>query len=428
MADKAVAAVVAAAVNKVYTRASVLDSVRHLLDCLEPRLANIVRPGDRVFVKVNMGCSGSRDPESRLTSHPLFVEAIIKALLDCGAKVSFGDDVARAGKYCESIYQRTGMRDVATHTGAQLVDFVTTGAREVRGRLFVPRKYLVTNAYFEADRVVNIANCRSHQGIGLSGAMKNMFGCVVGLRKLLIHNLFPGQPKAFGQVIADIYGTVRPDVSFLDLTTVAEGAGINIEIRPVGLLLGSTDAVALDTVAAHTIGYDQLPLWITYFGGKFGLGSNSLDEIGIRGVDWSTVDKPRLKLPWMPSLKAPFYDRATALINNTWMRPRPMIAADLCSGCGDCVDRCPVKCIAPASASRPYRIDLVNCVDCGCCLKVCEEQAVNLTFVGIPRMLRRLANRLPERVEPPVPNALDPAAPNLRSAGASTPIVGKELG
>jgi ferredoxin len=314
------------------------------------------------------------------------------------------------------------MRDVATRTGAQLIDFVTAGAREVRGRLFVPRKYLVTNAYFDADRVINVANCRSHQGIGISGAMKNMFGCVIGLRKLLIHNLFPGQPKAFARVIADIYGSVRPDVSFLDLTTVVEGAGINTEIRPVGLVLASTDAVALDTVASHTIGYDQLPLWISHFGGRFGLGSNSLDQIDIRGVDWDSMDKPRLKLPWMPDSKASFYDCATALINNTWMRPRPVIATHLCTQCGECVDRCPVKCIMPASAGLPYRIDLAKCADCGCCLRVCEPGAVNLSFVGLPRMLRRVLNRLPERVEPPVPTVFDPAAPNLPNARTSTPV------
>jgi hypothetical protein len=46
-----------------------------------------------------MGCTGAREPEQRFTSHPAYVETVIAALLDCGAKVSFGDDVARMGKF-----------------------------------------------------------------------------------------------------------------------------------------------------------------------------------------------------------------------------------------------------------------------------------------------------------------------------------------
>ncbi len=226
----------------------------------------VIKKGHRVFVKVNMGCSGGRAPESRLTTHPAMAEAIIKALLDCGATVSFGDDVSRAGRYREGIYQATGMRDVSRRTGAKIVDFVASGGREVRGGLAFPRKYLVTNAYFDADVVVNAASCRSHVGIGISGAIKNMFGCIIGLRKQLIHNLFPRDPRSFGRVIADIYRTIPANISFLDLTTVAEAAGISLKVRPVGLMLGGIDAVALDTVAAHAIGYESLPLWTCHFG------------------------------------------------------------------------------------------------------------------------------------------------------------------
>ena len=114
------------------------------------------------------------------------VEALIRLLQDCGAVVSFGDDIARAGKHYEQIWKVTGMREVAKRTGATLVDFVSAGAREVRGGLLYPRKYLVTNCYFEADVVINFANCRSHANIVMSGAIKNMFGCVVGLRSVLM--------------------------------------------------------------------------------------------------------------------------------------------------------------------------------------------------------------------------------------------------
>lgn len=358
-----------------------------------------------------MGCSGAREPEQRFTSHPAYVEAVIAALVDCGAKVSFGDDVARMGKHCESLYQRTGMREVARRTSAKLIDFVAVGAREVRGRLLVPQKHLVTNAYFDSDFVVNVANCRSHQGIGLSGAMKNMFGCVVGLRKQLIHNLFPGQPKAFSRVIADIYRTVEPDLSFLDLTSVVEGAGVQPAIRPVGLMLASNDGVALDTVAAHAIGYQDLPLWIADYGNRFGAGCNQFDRIRIGGMDWKAFQRPSLKYPWTHARNTvAFHDRATTLINNTLLRPRPVISPAACTGCGDCNQRCPVNAIEPVPGRQLYRIELDRCGDCGCCLSVCEAEAINLKFVGFPKILRHVMNRMPEPAGAPSSTPRDPAA------------------
>jgi|SRR5579872_161245 len=193
---------------------------------VEPPLNSIVRRGDRVLVKVNMACSGLRAPEDRITTHPLVVQAIIEALKDCGAVVSFGDDVARVGKYCLRLWKTTGMWDVAQRTGARLVDFVAVGGREMRGHLRYPRKYLVTNAYFEADVVINAANCRSHPNIMLSGAVKNMFGLILGTRKALIHQLFWDDPYKFGRAIADIHYTIPSGLSFLDLTSFREGQGV----------------------------------------------------------------------------------------------------------------------------------------------------------------------------------------------------------
>jgi uncharacterized protein (DUF362 family)/ferredoxin len=400
--------IVAAAENDSYG-AGLLRNVRCLLDRLEPSLPSQVKRGDRVLVKVNMGCTGAREPESRFTSHPAYVQAVIGALQDCGAKVFFGDDVARAGKRCESIYQRTGMRDVATYTGAELIDFVSAGVRQVRGHLRIPRNYLVTNAYFESDLVINVANCRSHQSIALSGAIKNMFGCVVGTRKLSVHTMFPGQPKAFSRVIADIYSTIPPDLSFLDLTTVVEGAGISPAVRAVGYILASRDGAALDTVAAHLIGYHELPLWIAEFANRFGVGCNVLEQIRIRGIDRDQIHKYRLMYPAMPHFQLSAYDRLTAIINNTVLRPRPVISPENCTECGDCVQRCPANCIEPGTQNHSYTIDLKKCVDCGCCLKVCEAGAVSLRFAGISKAVRQAIKRFPDVAPAMRPNPLDPA-------------------
>ena len=140
------------------------------------------------------------------------------------------------------------------------------------GRCFYPRHYFVSNAYFQADVVINLANLRSHADVVLSGAIKNMFGMVIGKRKAFIHHLFRNNPSGFGRAIADIHRVVKPQLSFLDLTTVLEGHGVGSAIRPVGVLMASTDAVALDTVAAQVIGYDKLKIWTTRHAEQTGIG------------------------------------------------------------------------------------------------------------------------------------------------------------
>ncbi len=386
--------IVSAARNENHTCSSVAKALRNLIDHLDVPLPSIVKRGDHVLIKVNMGCSGARDPGLRLTTHPTVAQAIIESLLDCGAVVSFGDDVSRSGKHSLSIYERTGMSEVAKRTGAKLIDFVAAGAREVRGGLLYPRSYLVTNAYFEADVVVNAASCRSGPVVvGMSGAIKNMFGCVVGLRKQLIHDLFDVYPEQFGRAIADIHPAVRADLSFLDLTSVAEAGGITLAVRPVGLMLASRDPVALDTVAAHAIGYEDVPIWPTYFGNKLGLGCNDMGQIDIRGLDWNGFETRRLEHPFIrPHVKPAPYDKVSRALNNTLFRPRPVITTAKCTGCGDCVQRCPIGCIAPAPRNV-YKINLDSCVDCGCCIKACDAGAVQVEFVGLAKTIRQVLGK-----------------------------------
>ena len=387
--------IVAATRNETYALPSMRRAVRNLLDGIPFQLHKMVHPSDQVLVKVNMGCSGARKPEDRFTTHPLFVQAIIEALQDCRAHVFFGDDVSRSGKHAEHIWRSTGMWDVANYTGARLVDFVTCGAKEVRGSLLYPRNYLISNIRFEADVTINAANCRSHAAIIMSGAIKNMFGLVVGRRKLLIHKLFRENIRSFARAIADIHRIVKADLSFLDITTFVAGCGCGEEIHKVGLILASPDPVAIDALAAQAVGYDDLRIWTTYWGNRLGIGCGDTQRIQVRGTEFRNILSLSLKKPsLLPETSAGnIYDRLTNFLNNTILRPRPVISSDKCTACGDCAERCPVHCIDLIPAGR-FRIDLGRCVDCECCLAVCEQDAVSLQFRGLAREARRVTKEI----------------------------------
>ena len=161
----------------------------------------------------------------------------------------------------------------------------------------------------------------------------------------------------------------------------------------MGLLLGGTDPVAIDTVAQHAIGYDELPLWTSIHGARVGLGCNHPEHIEVHGVDGDGLRRARLRPPDLTGLE---FDesmpaRLSRVLNNTLLRPRPVIAGERCTGCGACVDRCPVGAIRPVEGR--YAIDHRACGDCGCCTKVCEAAAIDLRFVGLARVVRAAARR-----------------------------------
>lgn len=50
-----------------------------------------------------------------------------------------------------------------------------------------------------------------------------------------------------------------------------------------------------------------------------------------------------------------------------------IIDIDKCTGCGDCVDRCPVEAIS--MNDNKAQIDANECVDCQTCWRICSEKA-----------------------------------------------------
>ena len=220
-----------------------------------------------------------------------------------------------------------------------------------------------------------------------------MFGVIVGLRKARILNLHRGNPEGFARTLADIHGVARADLSFLDLTSVLEGHGTRPAVAPVGVMLAGTDPVGLDALAAEAMGYSRYRVWTTYWAERLGLGSARLGPERMRGLAWEEVPRRTLHPPLLWDGRRPRLGaRLANLADHTVFRPRPVIDAGKCTGCGDCLPRCPVRCI-DRDATGKFSIDLASCADCGVCLKVCEDSAVALEFPAFPKWLRKVGGR-----------------------------------
>lgn len=56
---------------------------------------------------------------------------------------------------------------------------------------------------------------------------------------------------------------------------------------------------------------------------------------------------------------------------------KPRHDHDLCTSCGDCIERCPTKALAMGNEGRP-ELDLDRCIGCGVCAGGCAFEAVTL--------------------------------------------------
>lgn len=65
------------------------------------------------------------------------------------------------------------------------------------------------------------------------------------------------------------------------------------------------------------------------------------------------------------------------------------IDPELCTGCGDCIDVCPVDCIE-GKAGYIHMIDELDCTKCGKCIEVCGDEAIKKASGKLPKLPDRL--------------------------------------
>ena len=116
----------------------------------------------------------------------------------------------------------------------------------------------------------------------LTLGVKNLFGCIVGLRKPQWHLRAGVDRELFAALLVQIYQAVKPRFTILDGILAMEGEGPGKGGRPkeLGILLGSTDAVALDVAVCHLLGLDEEALLTNRVAGQCGLMDDPVEVVG----------------------------------------------------------------------------------------------------------------------------------------------------
>ncbi|MGD9818899.1 MAG: DUF362 domain-containing protein [Desulfomonilaceae bacterium] len=324
--------------------------------------------GKRVLIKPNV--LRSSDVNEGIVTNPALVRAVvekIESLKPSSLIVGDNPGLMSYGANEES-FQRTGLMEAAKGY------YLNIGNQSVEVK-FNPRfmpSVSVSRAVMDADIIISLPKFKTHGLTVLTGAIKNSYGIMPGAQKAALHKA-AGNPATFHEVIVEVFKTRPPDLFIVDAVVGMEGNGpASPDLRDIGLVLSSDNAVALDSVIATLMGCDPSQLLFLHRAKQEGLGDFSPEKIQIIG---ELVPIKNFKLPPL-SGEAIFSNLKIQEVMTQKITLRPKADPDLCTACGTCIDQCPVSALSMGSAIP--EVDAEKCITCFCCQEMCPEHAITL--------------------------------------------------
>lgn len=352
---------------------------------IDQSLANIggleqfIKKGIRVHIKPNL--LTAKSPEKAATTHPSVVKSIVNRVMELGGEVTIGDSPAGISRPIEEYWRITGLEEVAQKTGAKLVKLEKKGVKEISVN---GKSYFIASAVTEADVVINVCKLKTHNLTLYTGAIKNMFGSIPGFKKSEFHKQAP-KVEGFSEIIVDIFSAVRPQLNIMDAVEIMEGNGPSAgKPKHLGLILASQDAVALDTIAATIVGFDDGEILTTEKAYQRGLGEIKLHKIIIQGEPLNRFRDLQIALPsngFQRYIPASVIKMLGKLV---WVRPKP--DEGLCKRCSACIANCPTQAMSPKDGFPV--IDYNKCISCFCCDEVCPHDAINQEMSWLTKLFR----------------------------------------
>lgn len=325
--------------------------------------------GKKVLLKPNV--LRASEANEGIVTHPSVLRAVVEKVETMGpAAIVVGDNPGMLSYGAnEESFRKTGLLEAATSHYQNI-------GKDSQGVNFNPAfmtTVSISQAVLDADIIISLPKFKTHGLTVITGAIKNSFGFLPGAQKAKLHAA-AGNPERFHEVIAEVFRLRVPDLIIMDAVVGMEGNGpASPDLRAIGLILASDNAVAVDAVMATMMGLAPERLRFLQKAKELGLGDYDLGAMEIIG---DLKQLPDFKIPPLGG-EAVLQNEAvrTFLHEKTLMRPQA--DPELCTGCGTCVDQCPVSALSMDDNLPQVAAD--TCITCFCCQEICPEKAITLS-------------------------------------------------
>jgi len=323
--------------------------------------------GKSILLKPNI--MAQNRPEQHSVTHCTFVEAVVKLLKENDNIITIGESSAFYQKgLTELAFDTSRMSHISRKYGIKLLPFEKsklvkiTDNIESRIPLYLPEEIL------NADMVLGLPKLKTHSGLRMSGAVKNMYGCLPGGYKQLGH-IRTENDLELSDIFIDICETVKPSLFIMDAIMGLDGGPSSAgKARFTGRVITSSNAHALDAVAAKILGYNPMEIPTLIRAHERGL-IDDFRSIEIKGTLPDVKFKKLIRGP--VELKK---EKDSIFITDTFVTP--FISKKKCNLCMECIDFCPAKAIIHDSEIGGFPlIDYSKCIHCYHCLYACPAQA-----------------------------------------------------
>jgi uncharacterized protein (DUF362 family) len=234
-------------------------------------LGRYIKRSDKVMLKPNLnGLEGYTNKE--------LVESLIQLLFDLKVREVFIAESTFGDKYnTNMLFNKTGFFELANNYGIDLVNLNESEVVEAKVKNpLVLDKIRIAKEVYEADKIINLPNMKVHYATGISLALKNLKGLLVGDEKRHFHEV--GLDKA----IVDLNNTIGVHLNIVDAISCMERMGPRGgDIVKLNLIMAGESRAEVDYVGSLIMGYDISEIkHLEYYVKVNGIDLEKIENVG----------------------------------------------------------------------------------------------------------------------------------------------------